>query len=80
MRRKIFKTGNSLVVSLPKEMLESLNMGNDSYVSIELDRKKRQILIRDAGRPGADDLSETFSRQVDEFIQKYRSALEALAH
>ena len=79
MRRKIFKTGNSLVVSLPKEMLESLNMGNDSYVSIELDCKKRQIMIRDAGRQVGGELSETFASQVDEFIREYRSALEALA-
>ncbi|MGA9398949.1 MAG: AbrB/MazE/SpoVT family DNA-binding domain-containing protein [Anaerolineaceae bacterium] len=79
MRRKIFKTGNSLVVSIPKELLEPLGMRDGSNVSVELDRKKRQIMIREAGHPISPDINESFSRQVDEFIEEYRSALEALA-
>jgi hypothetical protein len=36
MLRKIFKTGNSVVVSLPREMLENLGVGDGSEVSVEL--------------------------------------------
>ncbi|MGB8215341.1 MAG: AbrB/MazE/SpoVT family DNA-binding domain-containing protein [Anaerolineales bacterium] len=38
MRRKVFKTGNSLVVSLPKDLLEPLGMQAGTDLSVELDR------------------------------------------
>jgi antitoxin MazE len=79
MRRKIFKTGNSLVVSIPRDMLEPLGMDDGSAVSIELDREQRQILIREAQPETYGSLNEKFARQVDEFIDEYRSSLEALA-
>jgi hypothetical protein len=46
---------------------------------VELDRQNRQILIRPVDLPIAGDLSEDFARQVSEFIDQYRPALEALA-
>jgi len=78
MLRKIFKTGNSSVVSLPREMLQSLGMEDGSDVSVELDPVTRQIIISPVERalPGVD---EVFARQLAEFIDEYRSALEALA-
>jgi antitoxin MazE len=79
MHRKVFKTGNSLVVSLPKDLLESLGLQDGTDVSVELDRKNRQILIRPAELPLAGDLSQEFARQVNEFIDQYRPALEALS-
>ena len=80
MLRKVFKTGNSLVVSIPKDLLDSLGMRDGTDVSVELDRQNRQILIRPAELPLTGDLSEEFVRQVSEFIEQYRPALEALAH
>jgi antitoxin MazE len=79
MHRKVFKTGNSLVVSLPKDLLDSLGMQDGTDVSVELDRKNRQILIRPTELPLARDLSQEFARQVNEFIDQYRPALEALS-
>ena len=78
MLRKIFKTGNSTVVSIPREMLENLGVGDGSEVSVELDTKTHQIIIRPAERtmPGVD---ENFARQLADFIDEYRPALEALA-
>jgi len=80
MLRKVFKTGNSLVISLPKEALEYLSLSEGKEVSIELDRENRKILIQ----PLSEHLSnagvdEAFVRQVSEFIAQYRPALEALA-
>jgi putative addiction module antidote len=75
----VFKTGNSLVVSLPKDLLESLGIKNGTEVSVEFDRKNHQILIRLAELPLAGDLSQEFARQVNEFIDQYRPALEALS-
>ena len=66
-------------LSLPKDLLESLGMQDGTDVSVELDRKNRQILIRPAELPLAGDLSQEFARQVNEFIDQYRPALEALS-
>ena len=78
MARKIFKTGNSMVVSLPKELLESLSLTNGSEVSVELDKERGEIIITPVRKapPGVD---QEFARQVAEFIEQYRPALEALA-
>jgi putative addiction module antidote len=78
MLRKIFKTGNSTVVSIPREMLENLGMADGSEVSVELDPLARQINIRPVERSLA-GVDEAFARQVAEFIEEYRPALEALA-
>jgi len=80
MLRKVFRTGNSLVVSLPKEMLEPLGVKDGTNVSVELDRKNHQILIHPTEMLFAAGLSEEFARQVNEFIEQYRPALETLAH
>jgi len=79
MQRKIFKTGNSLVVSLPKELLEPLGISDGTDVSVELNRKKTEIVIRPMRSPLAAEVDEAFAQQVSDFIEEYRPALEALA-
>jgi putative addiction module antidote len=78
MIRKIFKTGNSTVVSLPKSTLDFLGLVEGSEIHLELDREARQIIITpvETDLPGVD---ATFARQVADFIEQYRPALEALA-
>jgi len=78
MARKIFRTGNSLVVSLPKDALEALQIGEGTEVVVDLDQEHRALIIspKDRTLPGVD---EEFARQVDSFIEQYRPALEELA-
>jgi len=80
MIRKTFKTGNSFVISLPREVLEYLGIQEGSEVSVELDRERRQIVITPINvlktMAGVD---EEFAHQVKEFIEQYRPALDALA-
>ncbi|HSF83702.1 MAG TPA: AbrB/MazE/SpoVT family DNA-binding domain-containing protein [Anaerolineales bacterium] len=80
MLRKVFRTGNSVVISLPKDALELLGVAEGSDVSVDLDRKKRQIIISPVEEPlAAAGVDEAFAHQVSEFIEQYRPALEALA-
>jgi putative addiction module antidote len=78
MQRRVFKTGNSMVVSLPPETMDFLQLKEGSEVSVELNRERGEIVIAPLGRdlPGVD---AEFARQVAEFIEEYRPALEALA-
>jgi antitoxin MazE len=80
MLRKVFKTGNSVVVSLPKDALELLGITDGSDVSVDLDRENRRIVISLIEKPlAAAGVDEVFARQVAEFIEQYRPALESLA-
>jgi putative addiction module antidote len=80
MVRKVFKTGNSTVISLPKEAMEYLGLEEGMEVSVDLDREKHQIVITLVEKtPAVTGIDEVFTRQVAEFIEQYRPALEALA-
>jgi putative addiction module antidote len=78
MVRKIFRAGNSLVVSLSKETLEALGLEEGSEVSVTEDRKRRRIVITPRAAEVA-GIDEEFAAQVTDFIERYRPALEALA-
>jgi antitoxin MazE len=79
MLRKIFRTGNSMVVSIPKDILDQLQLSEGDDVSVELDAQQRQIVISPVVKELAAGIDEPFAQQVDDFIMKYRPALEALA-
>ena len=80
MLRKVFRTGNSTVVSLPKDVIDPLGVRDGSDVSEELDREHHQIIIRPVDKPiAAAGVDEDFARQVSEFIAEYRPALNSLA-
>jgi antitoxin component of MazEF toxin-antitoxin module len=40
MRRKLFRTGNSIVISIPKDILDKLKLSEGKSVSVELDSKQ----------------------------------------
>jgi putative addiction module antidote len=78
MVRKIFKAGNSVVLALPKEMLQALGLEEGAEVSVELDAGQGRIVIAPASAL-ADGVDSAFAAQVASFIERYRPALEALA-
>ncbi len=78
--RKIFKTGNSMVISLPKDALEFLQLSDGAGVNVELDQIERKIIISPANLPLAvSGIDKAFARQVDTFIEQYRPALAELS-
>ena len=79
MSRKVFKTGNSTVVSLPKDVLDALQIQDGSQVDIFLDEPNQQIIIRPIEELPIAGVDVDFARQVSEFISLYRPALEELA-
>lgn len=76
MIRKVFKTGNSLVVSLPRESIEQLGIREGSELAVDVEEGR--ITLSPVITP-VNDIDPTFARQLDEFIEQYRPALEALA-
>jgi len=78
MVRKIFKTGNSLVVSLPKEMMQLIGLQEGSEISVIVDEGKGWIILEPA-KPQVAGIDAEFAQQLNDFIEQYRPALEALA-
>ena len=78
MARRIFKSGNSLVVSLPRASLELLGLQEGSEVSVTVDQDSGRIIVRPA-QVSLGEIDANFARQLDEFIEQHRPALEALA-
>lgn len=80
MERRLFKTGNSVVISLPKEILDGLGLADGENVSLEFDRQKKRVILTPVEKPMAiAGVDENFAHQVNEFIEQYRPALEELA-
>lgn len=80
MQRRLFKTGNSVVLSLPKEVLEELGLADGESVSLTLDRESRRLIVTPVTKSfAAAGVDEKFVRQVNEFIEQYRTALDELA-
>lgn len=78
MQRKIFRTGNTSVVSIPSDMLDALQLAEGEEVSIQLDKEHRRIVIAPPFVE-ADGVDAQFAKQMADFIEQYRPALEALA-
>lgn len=80
MIRHLFKTGNSVVLSLPQEILDNLGVTNGGSVTIEMDKQQKRAIITPIEKPlSSAGVDKEFARQVNEFIEHYRSALEELA-
>ena len=78
MRRRLLRSGNSIVASLSRAFLQLLKLDDGSEVSVSLYKERGVIVVTPATRalPGVE---AEFGRQVAEFIEQYRPALEALA-
>ena len=83
MGRKIFRSGNSTVVSIPLEALEILDLDAGDQVNIVADSDRRRIIITplDAqlseSEPELEKVPEIRDR-LDRFIERYGPALERL--
>lgn len=81
MQRKICAIGNSKGVSLPPDALEKLHLSVGSEVEVKLDAAQTRIIIEPARkRKYPKEIDRQFVSQVNDFIEKYRPALEELAN
>ncbi len=78
MSRKIYRTGNSLVVTLPKDALDQLRMREGTEVEVQVNEEQGVLIISPA-EGLLDGVDDAFASQVDHFIEEYRTALEELA-
>jgi antitoxin component of MazEF toxin-antitoxin module len=75
--RKIFRAGNSCVVSLPLNMLKGLGLKDGSHVSVEINRELRELVLKPVIVKSS-NMSVDFVRQVDKLMIDYEHVLRRL--
>lgn len=76
--RKVFKAGNSCVVSLPLEMLKSLGLRDGSHVSVEINRERNELILKPIVTKKS-NMSLEFVRMVDKLFLDYEYVIRRLA-
>ncbi len=66
MTRKLFRSGNSTVISLPAEAMEALGLSEGDDVDLLVDAERHQIVITPAQRPSP-GVQLHFLESVDQF-------------
>jgi len=80
MHRKVCAIGNSQGVSIPREIINKLNLSVGSEVDVALDETGERIILEPIKRKKyPKGIDREFVSQVNEFIEKYRPALKELA-
>lgn len=76
--RKVFKAGNSCVVSLPMEMLKSLGLRDGSHVSVEINRERNELILKPVVTKKS-NMSLEFVQMVDKLFLDYEYVIRRLA-
>jgi len=80
MHRKVCAIGNSQGVSIPREIINKLNLSVGSEVDVALDETGERIILEPIKRKKyPKGIDREFVSQVNEFNEKYRPALKELA-
>jgi antitoxin component of MazEF toxin-antitoxin module len=75
--RKIFKAGNSCVVSLPLDMLKALGLKDGSHLTVEINREKRELVMKPV-IVKSNTMSVDFVRQVNKLMVDFEHVLRRI--
>lgn len=78
MARKIFRSGNSTVVSIPPEVLDILDLEPGDEVNVAADPERGRIVVTPTEDAGLGETRESTLR-LSELMERYGPALERLA-
>jgi len=76
MTRKVIKIGTSAGVTIPKDVLEELELRPGDEVEVFFDKDKKVVALEPKRRKGDD---RNIKEWTEEFIDEYRDALKKLA-
>ncbi len=80
LAQKLYKNGNSVAVTIPKEYLNNLNLRDGSKVIVEQDQEAGTITIyRKKNTKPVSKISPKFLKWLDSFNKQYGPALKELA-
>lgn len=77
LTQKLYKNGNSVAVTIPKEYLRELKLRDGSEVVVN--RKGQELVVTSKKRASLKGVNEKFARMVDEFMIDHQDVLQELA-
>ncbi|MCL4517258.1 MAG: AbrB/MazE/SpoVT family DNA-binding domain-containing protein [Firmicutes bacterium] len=77
--RKVFRAGNSHVISLPPEVLAELGLKEGSQLVVEFNKGQKSVTLRPLIEAKAEVISTEYAALVEEFINEYEDVLKKLA-
>lgn len=78
LTQRLYKNGNSVAVTIPKEYLEELNLQAGTAVIVK--KKGDELIITSKDKHLASDVDSKFAKMVDEFVNDHRDVLQQLAN
>jgi putative addiction module antidote len=74
----LYKNGNSVAVTIPRQFLEELNLKEGSEVVVE--KKGDEVHISSKAKTLAVDIDPKFMKMVDDFVTDHEDVLKELAN
>lgn len=74
--QKLYKNGNSIAVTIPKELLKKYNLRDGTEVVVD---DREGIVINSKKNNSVASVDSKFARMVDEFMNDHQDVLEKLA-
>lgn len=78
LTQKLYRNGNSVAVTIPKEYLEELNLRDGSIVVVKTSGK--QLVVAPKNKSVSSTVDQKFAKMVDEFINDHEDVLQELSH
>lgn len=75
--QKLFKNGNSVVLTIPQKFLIDLNLKEGEEVVVE--KNKATLVIASKKSQIASDVDAKFMKMVDDFINEHQDVLSELS-
>lgn len=79
--QKVFKTGNSLVITIPKHLVNELKLKEGSEMIMELDPEEESLLVKKSLKSAANTshLTPEFKQWLDEISTRHKKLIQELA-
>jgi len=79
MLQKIIQVGNSAAVTIPKSLMEEINLRVGDQLEVEGDHQLEMLIIKKKNSPYKSKITPEFKDWLDKFIKKNASLLAELA-
>jgi putative addiction module antidote len=77
MAQKLYRNGNSVAMTIPKQYLNELNLAEGSTVVLE--KRGDELVVAPEKKVLAKGVDHHFAKAVDEFFDDHRDVLRELA-
>lgn len=77
LTQKLYKNGNSVAVTIPKEYLKELNLRDGSQVLVKT--RGQELVVSSKAKTTAVGVDQKFAKMVDEFVMEHEDVLQKLS-